>query len=180
MLFFYSPHLDAVMHRHGTRSEETRACLADFEQFTRECLEEAQKRYDEVRVLVFGDHGMADVTSVHDLLTPLAALGARMPRDMLYFIDSTMARFWFFRDGWREKVLEVLAACGAGHILDDEECRRLGVFFDDRRYGEIVYLADPGKTLAPSFMGVTSPKAMHVVLSSELHPSPPLISVLSG
>jgi len=29
------------------------------------------------------------------------------------------ARFWFFRDGWREKVTEVLGACGAGRILDD-------------------------------------------------------------
>ncbi len=161
MLFFYSPLLDAVMHKHGTRSAETRACLADFTAFTRGCLKDAQASYREVHLLVFGDHGMADVTGVHDLLTPIEALGARVPRDMLYFVDSTMARFWFFRDGWREKVTALLGECGAGRVLDDEECRRLGVYYADHRYGELVYLADPGKILVPSFMGVTAPKAMH-------------------
>ncbi len=161
LLFFYSPHLDAVMHAHGTGSPATRACLADFETFTREMLVLAGRTHREVRLFVFGDHGMADVRAESDLMPRVEALGLRVPGDALYFIDSTMARFWFPRPELRPRVEELLHATPGGRILADEECARLGVLFPDRRYGELIYLADAGTIFVPSFMGPTGCRAMH-------------------
>jgi hypothetical protein len=161
MLFFYSPHLDAVMHAHGTRSDATRECLNDFADFTHEMLALAQRTYRDVRLFVFGDHGMADVQVESDLMPRIEALGLKVPGDALYFVDSTMARFWFHRPGLRARVEEVLRATPGGRILDDEECAHLGVLFPDRRYGELVFLADAGTIFVPSFMGPSGCRAMH-------------------
>ncbi len=161
LLFFYSPQLDAVMHAHGTRSDPTRACLAAFEAFTRDMLALAESVYDEVRLFVFGDHGMADVHRMVDLMPRVEALGLRVPQEALYFIDSTMARFWFFRPELRRSVEELLARIGGGRILSDEECEQLGMLYPDRRYGELIFLADAGTIFVPSFMGATGCAAMH-------------------
>ncbi len=161
-LFFYSPQLDAVMHRHGTRSAETRACLDEFAGFTQEMLKLARNAYGDVRLFVFGDHGMADVDREVELMPRIEALGLRVPQEALYFIDSTMARFWFFRPDLRERVEGLLGEGDfGGRVLDDEECGRLGVLFPDRRYGELIYIADPGTIFVPSFMGLTGCRAMH-------------------
>ncbi len=159
-LFFYSPLLDSVCHEHGTRSREARACLADLAGFVDEMRARA-KRNAEARVLVCGDHGMADVRTSVDLMTPLFELPLRMPRDFLAFLDATMIRVWYFRDGARERVEGLLARSSAGRILSDEECAREGILFDDRRYGETIYLAHPGTMFVPSFMGRAALRAMH-------------------
>lgn len=160
-LFFYSPLLDAMGHAQGTRSREFRDCLEEFAGFAREMRRLASEHYDEVRTLVFGDHGMADVTATYDLYGELRALPHRVPQDLLYFLDSTMARFWFFRPGLREELSARLSAKPYGRILSDEECRELGILFPDRRYGELIFLTDPGAILVPSFMGRDAPRAMH-------------------
>ena len=161
LLFFYTPLFDAVAHDAGPHSAPARACLEDLAAFIVEMLARAARRHSEVRLLVCGDHGMAEVTGVHDLLTPLSALRSRMPQDFLFFADSTMIRAWYFREGARAAVEALLGASSAGRLLGDDECRRLGVFFPDRRYGETVFLAHPGIMLVPSFMGTAPLRAMH-------------------
>jgi hypothetical protein len=161
LLFFYSPTLDAVMHAQGTRSEATRRSLADFEEFVQRMLALARETRDEVRVMVFGDHGMTDVKEVHAILPELEALPLRVPDDFLYFVDSTMVRVWYKRPQAREPVEALLRAKPYGRILDARECEALGILFDDGRYGETIFLMNPGEILAPSFMGGTAPKAMH-------------------
>ncbi len=160
-LFHYSPRFDGVMHTYGTRSEETLAALRDNEAFTREMFKLASQNYDEVRLFVFGDHGMADKIGEVDLLTPVLESGFKAPKDFLYFVDSTMARFWFNRPETRDRVVSMLNSLPGGRILTDEECAHLGVLYDDRCYGELCWLADPGMIIVPSFMGQTAPLAMH-------------------
>ena len=43
-----------------------------------------------------------------------------------------------------------LRAAPCGRIVPDEELQRMGVFFPDRRFGEIVFLLHPGCLLARS------------------------------
>lgn len=160
-IFYYSPLLDAVMHTYGTHGDSARACLRDFEIFLREALAVAGRSYREVRLAVFGDHGMADVRGAHQIFPVLRELDLHMPSEMLTFVDSTMARFWYFRPGVRERVEARLVALPYGRILPDAECEQLGVLFPDRRYGETIFLAHGGEVLVPSFMGLTVPAGMH-------------------
>src|SRR5882762_3059094 len=73
-----------------------------------------------------------------------------MPDDYLAVFDSTMGRFWFFDERARREIVERLRSVPCGRILSDEELRQLGVLFDDRRYGEVIFLLHPGWLLSRS------------------------------
>jgi len=73
-----------------------------------------------------------------------------MPADYLAVYDSTMARFWFFGDQAKQKVERRLTELQCGRILGDEELRQLGVFFADRRFGELIFLLNPGWLVSQS------------------------------
>jgi hypothetical protein len=66
-------------------------------------------------------------------------------------------------DQARQAILEELARCGCGRVLTDRELEQLGIFFPDRRYGEIVFLLEPGWMLSTSnFNGPGwRPQGMH-------------------
>ena len=160
-LFLYAPDLDALMHAEGTGSPSVSARVAWYDATIREMTERARRRYDDVRVVVMSDHGMADTIGTHDLWTPLRALGLREPADVFFFLDSTMARFWFGGDAARRKVLALLAEQPYGHVLSPEEERRHGVDFASREYGETTFLLDPGHLIVPSYMGSHASAGMH-------------------
>jgi hypothetical protein len=91
------------------------------------------------------------------------ALGFTMPRDYLAVYDSTMARLWFFNERARRDIVDQLRRLTCGRLLTDEELDRLGILFVDRRYGEVVFLLNPGWLLSHSdFHGrAWKPNGMH-------------------
>ena len=105
---------------------------------------------------------MADVTAVSDLLGPIERLGLKMPREMLAFVDSTMARFWFFNGKAEKRVAEFLGNLQGGHILTDEEKRRYHLNYPHNKFGDLIFLADPGVLIFPNFFQNRKPvKGMH-------------------
>jgi hypothetical protein len=106
---------------------------------------------------------MTPVDHHYDLVSDIRKVGLRMPEDYLAVYDSTMARFWFFNPAAREKIVHALQQVSCGRLVSDDEKRAHGVFFADRRYGELVFLFDPGWIIAsgdfnsPSWM----PSGMH-------------------
>ena len=84
-----------------------------------------------------------------------------MPLDYLAMYDSTMARFWFFNKAAKSAIIELLKKNRQGRILNDEELKSRRVYFPDRRYGEIIFLMNPGCLISPSFMSNNVPQGMH-------------------
>jgi predicted AlkP superfamily pyrophosphatase or phosphodiesterase len=99
---------------------------------------------------IFSDHGMTPVEHRFDLVKQVKESGFVMPKDYLAVYDSTMARFWLFNPEARKKITDVLRAQTCGRILSDQELTSLGVFFPDRRYGELVFLLHPGWLISAS------------------------------
>jgi len=110
---------------------------------------------------VFSDHGMTPITESFDLFAVLREAGLREGADYLGLFDSTMARFWFRSSDARERICECLGRVRCGEILTDERLRREGVYFEDRRYGELVFLMQPGTLIVPSHMGLRPLAGMH-------------------
>ena len=95
---------------------------------------------------------------------PSEGLGASVcADDYLAVYDSTMARFWFFSEKARREITECLQAQPCGRVLSDEELSEMGTLFPDRRFGELVYLLDPGWLISRSDFNGTgwAPKGMH-------------------
>jgi hypothetical protein len=100
--------------------------------------------------MVCSDHGMTPVTRQADLVGAVTKLGLRMPQDYLAVYDSTMARFWFFNEAARQRVTEVMHALDCGRVLSQKEMDKFGLHFSDQRYGELIFLLNPGSIVAES------------------------------
>jgi predicted AlkP superfamily pyrophosphatase or phosphodiesterase len=99
---------------------------------------------------VISDHGMTPVEHRYDVVREIDNLGLKVAVDYLAVYDSTMARFWFFNDRAKQVIQGRLENLQCGRVLPDEELRHLGVFFSDRRFGELVFLLHPGWLLSKS------------------------------
>lgn len=153
--------LDGLLHRVGNQSPEIPARLRVYEAWIERVLAAARAKYQEVRLYVFSDHGMANCDVLLDLKARLDALPVRMEQDYAVVYDSTMARFWFFNDRARRLITESLAGVPEGRLIPDDELRQLRAFFEDRYFGELIFLAKEGVLIVPSHMGERPIRAMH-------------------
>lgn len=153
--------LDGVMHRWGPDHEATVRKVREYDAWLRDVIGSARRRYGEVRLHVFSDHGMTRVTDSCDLIGRVERTGLRFGVEYAAVYDSTMARFWFLRPGARERILEAVAGEPRGRVLSEESLRAYGCDFEGHRYGEAIFLMDPGAVIHPSFMGRTLLAGMH-------------------
>ncbi len=157
----YWTKLDALMHEYGTGAPEVERHVRWYESAIRRVAEVGSQRGGETRIFVFSDHGMIDTTGTTDLMGPVAALGLRYGKDYVAFFDSTLARFSFFSDRARRSVETLLSEQPGGEILSPEAMKALGVYDPEGRYGDLVFLTQPGVIIEPSYMGTRAPRAMH-------------------
>ncbi|HET7212319.1 MAG TPA: alkaline phosphatase family protein [Terriglobia bacterium] len=162
-LFVYLCELDHLLHDEWRNPRPLERKLEWYALRLRELFQAARRVDPEASFTVISDHGMAPVRGHYDLLADIEALGLKMPQDYLAVYDSTMARFWLFSERGRQAITKVLANCSSGRILDDRELQHLGILFPDRRYGELIFLLDPGLMFARSdFNGASwMPAGMH-------------------
>ncbi|MCX7001791.1 MAG: hypothetical protein NTV22_00795, partial [bacterium] len=121
----------------------------------------AAQHYDTVRLFVFSDHGMTDCSEDYDLMRVIDGLGLQFGTDYVAVYDSTMARFWFLTGRARERIRACLAGETRGTILDAATLHDYGCDFANHRYGELLFMLQPGVLLCPSHMGVAHMAGMH-------------------
>ena len=167
--FVYWPDLDGLLHRVGNKSLEVPIKLRVYEQRLERLLDVAREHYEEVRLYVFSDHGMANCDELLDLRSQIDELPLRFGRDYAAVYDSTMARFWFFSEEAREEVTARLRRVPQGRIVPDSELRELGCLFPDRYFGELIFLVREGVLIVPSHMGERPIRAMHGYHPGEKH-----------
>jgi predicted AlkP superfamily pyrophosphatase or phosphodiesterase len=167
--FVYWPDLDGLLHRVGNQSMEVPLKLRIYERWIERLLDVAQEHYEEVRLYVFSDHGMANCDEQLDLKARIDALPVRMEKDYAVVYDSTMARLWFFNDGARRQITDTLRQVPQGRILSDQELARLHCLFPDRYFGELIFLVKEGVLIVPSHMGERPIRAMHGYHPSDKH-----------
>jgi predicted AlkP superfamily pyrophosphatase or phosphodiesterase len=148
--FLYLSEIDMFLHMHCKQPEEIEKRLREYDGWLRRVFQAAREVDAEATMTVISDHGMTPVEHHYDLVEKIDALGLKMLDDYLVVYDSTMARFWFFNDRARQTVRGCLELVSCGGIVPDEELRQLGVFFEDRRFGELIFLFKPGWLLAKS------------------------------
>jgi hypothetical protein len=159
--FLYWPGLDGLLHRVGNDSPEVPAKLRVYEQWIAQLHQLGLEHYDEVRLHVFSDHGMANCDIHLDLKATIDALPLTFGKDYSVVYDSTMARFWFFNGEARRLITATLGRVGEGRIMPDDELRDLRAHFDDGQFGELIFLVQEGVLIVPSHMGERPIRAMH-------------------
>ncbi len=159
--FCYWPGLDGLLHRVGNDSPEIPARLRVYENWIDQVMSVAKENYADVRLYVFSDHGMANCDVHLDLMKVIEALPLKIERDYSVVYDSTMARFWFHNDKARPLIEAALKAIPQGRIIPDTELSEMRTLFEDRAFGELIYLCQEGTLIVPSHMGERPIRAMH-------------------
>jgi hypothetical protein len=157
----YMAAMDALLHQVGKESPRVDEKLAWYEDQLTDVLRVASQHYDEVRLFICSDHGMATVHTHVDLMSRVEALGLEFGRDYTATYDSTMGRFWFHNPAARERITALLAQIPEGRILGKQELETLGCDFEGDQYGELIFLMNPGVLIVPSHMGLTPITGMH-------------------
>ena len=189
LFFLYLCEVDGFLHMHCKEPEAIDQKLQWYDEQLREVFDVARKRDSEASLMVCSDHGMTPVTRHADLAGEVTKLGLRMPQDYLAVYDSTMARFWFFNDVARERVTARMQSLPCGSVLSKQELDKFGLHFRDDRYGELIFLLNPGWIVAESDFNGKGwfPEGMHgyhpddsysdaIFLSSE-KPSQPMHTI---
>jgi hypothetical protein len=142
--FLYLCELDMVLHNCFADPVKLEERLKWYDTGLRKIFRAAQQADPNATLTIFSDHGMTPVRNHFDLVSKVEALPFKMPDDYLAVYDSTMARFWFFNSAAREQVTLLLESQNCGRTLSEFELQELGIFFADQRYGELIFLLDPG------------------------------------
>ena len=143
-VFLYLSEMDRFLHGHCDPDAELDRQLDWYAARLRAVFARAREVDPDASFTVLSDHGMTPVRQTFNLVAEIERLRLTMPDDYLAVYDSTMARFWFFSDRGRRAITECLGSISCGRILGDAELRDLGILFPDRRYGELVFLLEPG------------------------------------
>jgi predicted AlkP superfamily pyrophosphatase or phosphodiesterase len=158
-LKFGSP--DKAGHLYGPVPDQIGIILKETDRYLQQVIEILQRKYSNLEIMIMADHGMSAVNSYIDIMHDLKGLRSTLFEDYLVFLDSTMARFWFFNDKARSEVEDYLAGLKVGHILSKREFRELHIP-QDEKYGQLVFVIDEGEMIYPDFWsGTRKARGMH-------------------
>ena len=154
--------LDEVGHNHGPISYEVEKTIERTDVEVKNILEAARVSRDDIHLVVFADHGMSTVRQHLNVWKILHDLPLALVRDYLVFLDSTMARFWFFTPRARRYIEEAFANVECGQILDTDQLRHLHIDKLGKEHGEMTFALDDGVVIYPDFFRRHNPpKGMH-------------------
>jgi hypothetical protein len=185
--FLYMASMDGLLHQVGKDSPKVDEKLKWYEQQLRQLFDVARSQYDEVRLFICSDHGMATVDRHVDLMKHVETLPLKYGRDYIAVYDSTMARFWFLNPAAKTTIEQSLDGLDCGRVLSQQELKDLGCDFDGHQFGELVFLLNAGTIVVPSHMGLNPITGMHgyhpdhpdsdAALLSNTEPSVPVNSI---
>jgi len=158
--FVYSAAFDALQHDNVGNDDVLRPRVekyADSIRSLRDALVEGGRPFE---LTVFSDHGMTPLRGTADVPAALAKTGLVWGEDYASAIDSTMARFWWLKPGSETRVKESMSGL-PGRWLTRGEMEYHGIWREDRKFGDGIFLADAGVQFAPSDMGARPLGGMH-------------------
>lgn len=154
-------HLDHLGHRFGPEPLMFKNQLAEIDNYVGEIVTGLNTKSNTISVLVIADHGMSRVNGTVNILDDMRQLKARMYKDFVVFVDSTLIRFWFFNKKASVEISDMLSQVKCGHILSEEEKKSLDIPLSPE-FGELIFVFDEGYIAHPSFFSRRSEvKGMH-------------------
>ncbi len=159
--FLYTAAMDGLLHNVTKDGKEIQTKLDWYAEKVRKLVGVIKDNYQDYSLFLISDHGMTTLTGTVDVKSKVESLGLKFGRDYAAVYDSTMARFWYFNDKYRELILKTLAEIPQSSILSEEYLKKHGVWFEDNMFGETFLLMEPGIQIEPCDMGRKSLPGMH-------------------
>lgn len=169
IFFIYIGDLDYIGHRFGGSSQkyqekidEIFKYIINFEKF----YGYTEQRFKKI---VFGDHGMVDIQRTFNIQKILKNLRLKEKIDYLYFLDSTLARFWFFNERAKKIILEAIPNNEFGSWISNEEKNIYKINYRHNKFGDAIWWANGGTLIVPNFWQRKVLKGMHGYRNDEIN-----------
>ena len=130
--------------------ELVRRAIRDVDRKCRELHEALAAGYERFHFIVVSEHGMAPVMQKVNVAAQVQATGLRPGRDHLLFVDSTLVRVWSLTERARQEIPALFEDVPYGRIITTAE-RRERRIPTDRKYGDLLFAADPGVLFWPDY-----------------------------
>ncbi|MEW6063430.1 MAG: alkaline phosphatase family protein [Nanoarchaeota archaeon] len=150
---FYMLHLldlDKYAHKYGPNSKEIKKILKHEDEYVKKIVKNFDLSKD--LIIIWSDHGMLEVKENVNLEKALPK-----SKDYAYFLDSTLARFWFFNNEIKNKIIAILKK-QKGRILNKNDFNKYKI---PKGYGDLIFLIDKYKAITPDFFNKAPVKGMH-------------------
>jgi hypothetical protein len=148
--------IDSIAHRKGIASKTYKKAVSDVIKRI------GQEAGNQDLTVIFSDHGTSDIKRRIDLLKVLRGSKPVLGKDYLYFLDSTMCRFWFFNSSSKFSIMERMRRFG--HFVTEEEKKEWGLSFQTNAYFDEILVVPQGVEIYPNFFHPIYPnyiKAVH-------------------
>ncbi|WP_447471179.1 alkaline phosphatase family protein [Vibrio harveyi] len=150
---------DTIGHKFGPDSEEMKDCVSNIDRNLKSFIKEFTLARPKSRFVFIGDHGMANVKrkiNIQEIVDEIIiGTGLKYRKDITYFLDSTLARFWF-KDKQIEKTFldefyQVDNVRQHGVIIKRSDFNKYGIPSEDRLYGDVIWSSNIGGLIWPDF-----------------------------
>jgi predicted AlkP superfamily pyrophosphatase or phosphodiesterase len=161
---------DAYGHLYGPDALEFKEKLNDMDNNLKKFVEECVELSPNTKFIFVGDHGMMTVkqkfNAEREIKTLLKRARLKLGIDVIYFLDSTSVRLWSLSQKAQTKLAEILPAADKFHDygtwMNSELSNEIEIAWPDPRYGEHLWVANPGVLVFPDFFHRFKPqKGMH-------------------
>jgi len=165
----YDDRLDMLGHEFGPYSTECLRYAKSLDTVLRRVYQKLKRRFEtDLTFIVFSDHGQCEKTYEFNLLFELGKNGLNLAEDYFCFVDATLALFWPENEVVQEKILKILGGNESGQVISEDRQEKYHIKFNDKRYGEIIFVLKPGGTFSPNFFSpFGSMKGLHGYLPEE-------------
>ena len=152
--------LDLIGHKYGPKSNQIKSCVKILDSVLQKIIKGISD-ISNVIFLVFSDHGMVPVRNWINIAQLLDRTSLKTGRDFLFFLDSTMVRFWFSKEKARNIIESMLSNIKCGRFISRSELKKLRLPTNDY-YGELIFVLDEHNVIHPDFFHRHEPvKGMH-------------------
>ncbi len=150
---------DHYGHLYGTDSIELNDALNKLDGMIKKYVEACIEVNSSTSFIFLGDHGMVDMKDKIDIGALVKAISQkhklRKRTDYVHFLDSTIFRIWFHSDKaktvFQKELLNSPQLKKYGLFLTKSIANKYNIPFDDRRYGDLMWLANSGVIIYPDF-----------------------------
>jgi predicted AlkP superfamily pyrophosphatase or phosphodiesterase len=162
--------MDSCAHVYGPDSIERKSELKKLDQRLFNFHKNIISKHKDAKFIFLGDHGMASVKHSVDLgqaLNQEAKLcKLKAGKDFIYFLDSTMFRIWYLNENASKILNNKLKSnpifINNGVFVNKIIAKKEKIPFPDKRYGDLLWMANTGVLVFPDFFHTTNPyKGMH-------------------
>lgn len=172
----YLSNMDTVGHIYGPDSKEMKKALKEMDKKLSRFVSEFQKDCPLSEFVFLGDHGMLPVQKNINILSILNKIIEKkrfvLGKDYVFFLDSTIFRFWFLRSHAENENIK-------DQILNNSDLIKNGTFIDQnnmeqykipigKKHGDLIWWANPGVLISPDFFnkGKNNVRGMHGYLNT--------------